>query len=44
MVEGIGGSRVGTVNESESGMAGEEVSVCVDIDAVEDGGMIRGVV
>ena len=44
VVAGIRGSKIGTVNESESGMAGEEVSVCVDIDAEEDGGMERGVV
>jgi hypothetical protein len=42
VVAGIEGSKRGTVNELERGMAGDEVSVCVDMDAVEDGGMIRG--
>ena len=44
VVAGIGGSEIGTVNESEMGMAGNEGSVCVDIDAEEDGEMMGRVV
>ena len=39
-----GGSGIGTDDESERGMVVSEGSVCVDIDAVEDGEMIGGVV
>ena len=38
------GSEIGTGDESEWGMIVGEGSVCVDIVAVEDGEVIRGVV
>ena len=38
------GSGISTGNGSERGMAGDEVSVCMDIDAVEGRGMIGEVV
>lgn len=43
MVAGIGGSKTGT-GDSEIFSVGEGSSVCVDMVAVEDGGMIGGVV
>jgi hypothetical protein len=38
------GSGIGTGDESERGMTVNEGLVCVDIDAVEDGEMVVGVV
>jgi hypothetical protein len=44
MVAGIGGSEMGTDNSRNSKTVGEKGSVCVDIDADEDGGMEGGFV